>query len=470
MQQNFMGQDISESEQAGKQHSEVSHPESLSVWGLAWPSILNNLLFASVGLVAIKAVGNLGAGPVAAVGTGQRIFWVFQALLMAVMAGTTALVARAVGSGNNLEASQVTRASIGICLLISVVTVFFLWLSTNEVIGIFGLDTATKELAVTYLQILISFTPLFSISMVISTALRAAGDVKTPLYIGVVTNVLNIYLLLGLVNGEYGLPKLGIVGAALAGGISFSAGSLIYLYLWYSKHLVISIGKKGSMTSTRMKQLFEVGYPAGMESFIFQFGMLAFFWIVALYGTSAVAAYNIGVNVLMVSFTVGWGFAIAGSTLTGQYLGAKDPEGAYRSGYKAAGFTMLSMGLLGLILAIFSRELATFFINDEEVVNYAVIFVWMLAIMQPFMALVFALGGSVRGAGDTRSPLIITIVGLILVRVPIAFLFYYFGFSLAWIFSALIADYFIKGVLLILRFRSRRWMKVLNLDPKSDNN
>ena len=73
-------------------------------------------------------------------------------------------------------------------------------------IGIFGLDTATKELAVTYLQILISFTPLFSISMVISTALRAAGDVKTPLYIGVVTNVLNIYLLLGLVNGEYGLP------------------------------------------------------------------------------------------------------------------------------------------------------------------------------------------------------------------------------------------------------------------------
>ena len=128
-----MGQDISESEQAGKQHTEVSHPESLSVWGLAWPSILNNLLFASGGLVAIKAVGNLGAGPVAAVGTGQRIFWVFQALLMAVMAGTTALVARAVGSGNNLEASQVTRASIGICLLISVVTVFFLWLSANEV-------------------------------------------------------------------------------------------------------------------------------------------------------------------------------------------------------------------------------------------------------------------------------------------------------------------------------------------------
>ena len=86
--------------QIQEESAEITHPESLSVWGLAWPSILSNLLFASVGLVSIKAVGSLGAEAVAAVGTGQRIFWVFQALLMAIMAGTTALVARAIGSGN----------------------------------------------------------------------------------------------------------------------------------------------------------------------------------------------------------------------------------------------------------------------------------------------------------------------------------------------------------------------------------
>ena len=80
---------------------EITHPESLSVWGLAWPSILSNLLFASVGLVSIKMVGSLGAEAVAAVGTGQRIFWVFQALLIAVIAGTTALVARAIWSGDS---------------------------------------------------------------------------------------------------------------------------------------------------------------------------------------------------------------------------------------------------------------------------------------------------------------------------------------------------------------------------------
>ena len=443
---------------------EIPHPESLSVWGLAWPSILNNLLFASVGLVAIKAVGSLGAEAVAAVGTGQRIFWVFQALLMAIMAGTTALVARAIGGNDPVEAAQVTRASLGLCLLISVITALIFWLGAEQMIGIFGLDENSQKLSIQYTIILVTFTPVFAISMVLSTAQRAAGDTRTPLYIAVFTNILNIFLLVGLVNGRFGLPDLGIVGAALAAGISFTFNSFVILFLWFTKRLAIEIGTPGSMSKERMKQLISISYPAGMESFIFQFGMLAFFWIVALYGTNAVAAYNIGTNVLMLSFTVGMGFAIAGSTLTGQYLGASNPDGAYDSAFKAASYTMLSMGSLGIILAIFSRDLATFFIDDPDVVSKAVVFVWILGIMQPFMALQFSLGGAVRGAGDTKSPLVITLVGLVLIRVPLAFIVYKLGLPVEWIFATLIADYFIQGVLLIIRFKSRRWMKVLKLD------
>jgi putative MATE family efflux protein len=443
---------------------EITHPESLSVWGLAWPSILSNLLFASVGLVSIKAVGSLGAEAVAAVGTGQRIFWVFQALLMAIMAGTTALVARAIGSGNSFEAAQVTRASIGLCLLISLFTVILLWFGADFMIGLFGLDEESRQLSVAYTKILVGFTPVFAISMVLGTAQRAAGDAKTPLYIGLLTNIVNIILLLGLVEGRFGLPEMGVVGAALAAGLAFTFNSILVLALWFGKKLAVSIGEAGSMSYSRLRQLLTISYPAGLESFIFQFGMLSFFWIVALYGTDAVAAYNIGVNVLMLSFTVGNGFAIAGATLTGQHLGASDPDKAYDSGFKAARLTMLSMGTLGVLLALYSRELSTFFINDVDVVNKAVIFVWILGIMQPFMAIEFSIGGAVRGAGDTKSPLIITLIGLVLVRVPLALLFYSLGLSIEWIYATLIADYFLKGVLLAIRYKSRRWMKVLNTD------
>ena len=444
-----------------EESTEITHPETLSVWGLAWPPIVGNLLFASVGVISIKAVGTLGAEAVAAVGTGQRMVWVFQALLMAVMTGTTALVARAVGSKNMIEAAHVTRLAIGVSIALSLITTLVIVLFAEKFIGIFGLDPVAQELAVTYLTISILFIPFMAIGMVIGAALRAAGDVKTPMYIGVFTNIIAIYLLLGLVNGQYGMPKLGILGAALAMGIAFTIGAAIQLYLWLANKLVVPIGKAGSFTKERLRQLITISYPAGIESFVFQFGMLSFFWIVAMYGTEEVAAYNIGVNILMLSFILGNGFSVAAATLSGQFLGASDPVAAYKSGYQAAGMTMLAMSLSGLLLAFFAEPIAWFFIQDEEVVKFAVIFVWIFAMAQPFMALEFSLGSTLRGAGDTRSPLVITIIGLLIIRVPIAFLLYYLEMPVQWIFATLIIDYFVKGILLITRYRSKRWMKVL---------
>ena len=407
-----------------EESTEITHPETLSVWGLAWPPIVGNLLFASVGVISIKAVGTLGAEAVAAVGTGQRMVWVFQALLMAVMTGTTALVARAVGSKNMIEAAHGTRLAIGVSIALSLITTLVIVLFAEKFIGIFGLDPVAQELAVTYLTISILFIPFMAIGMVIGAALRAAGDVKTPMYIGIFTNIIAIYLLLGLVNGQYGMPKLGILGAALAMGISFTIGAAIQLYLWLANKLVVPLGKAGAFTKERLRQLITISYPAGIESFVFQFGMLSFFWIVAMYGTEEVAAYNIGVNILMLSFILGNGFSVAAATLSGQFLGASDPVAAYKSGYQAAGMTMLAMSLSGLLLAFFAEPIAWFFIQDEEVVKFAVIFVWIFAMAQPFMALEFSLGSTLRGAGDTRSPLVITIIGLLVIRVPIAFLLY----------------------------------------------
>ena len=451
--------DIEENTQ--EESIEITHPETLSVWGLAWPPIVGNLLFASVGVISIKAVGTLGAEAVAAVGTGQRMVWVFQALLMAVMTGTTALVARAVGSKNMIEAAHVTRLAIGVSIALSLITTLVIVLFAEKFIGIFGLDPVAQELAVTYLTISILFIPFMAIGMVIGAALRAAGDVKTPMYIGIFTNIIAIYLLLGLVNGQYGMPKLGILGAALAMGISFAIGAAIQLYLWLANKLVVPLGKAGSFTKERLRQLITISYPAGIESFVFQFGMLSFFWIVAMYGTEEVAAYNIGVNILMLSFILGNGFSVAAATLSGQFLGASNPVAAYKSGYQAAGMTMLAMSLSGLLLAFFAEPIAWFFIQDEEVVKFAVIFVWIFAMAQPFMALEFSLGSTLRGAGDTRSPLVITIIGLLVIRVPIAFLLYYLEMPVQWIFATLIIDYFVKGILLITRYRSKRWMKVL---------
>ena len=117
--------------------------------------------------------------------------------------------------------------------------------------------------------------------MVISTSLRAAGDAKTPLLIGLFANVINIFLLLGLVNGKFGLPLLGTIGAALSGGIAFSLASILGIGLWLGNYLIIRVGQSGSLSRERIQRIIHVAYPAALEAIVFQLGLLSFFFILS---------------------------------------------------------------------------------------------------------------------------------------------------------------------------------------------
>jgi putative MATE family efflux protein len=254
-----------------------------------------------------------------------------------------------------------------------------------------------------------------------------------------------------------------VAGAALANGAAFVVGAAIFVWLWLRGRLVLGVGPPGvAVTRERIRRLMRIGYPAGLEQAVWQGGFIAFLWIVALYGTAPYAAYGIGVSILAFSFVVGFGFSIAASTLVGQHLGANDPEGAARSGWRAMRLSIYSMVGLGLVIVLFAEQIASFMIDDPEVVRLTVIFIYCLGAMQPLMAIEFTLSGALRGAGDTRFPLITVATGLFGGRILLSLLFAWMGLSVEWIFSALIADYIVKGIMLTLRFRSGRWVSVLS--------
>ena len=162
----------------------------------------------------------------------------------------------------------------------------------------------------------------------------------------------------------------------------------------------------------------------------------------------------------MLSFMIGQGFSVAGATLTGQFLGANNPKEAIKSGWKSTGLSVISMGIVGLLIAIFSYEISSFLVDDEEVIRLTVIFVWFLGSMQPLMAIEFAIGGALRGAGDTKSPLIITLIGLVFFRLAIALIFLLFDLPIEYIFASLMVDYLVKAILFAYRFNSQRWIKI----------
>ena len=204
------------------------------------------------------------------------------------------------------------------------------------------------------------------------------------------------------------------------------------------------------LISQELKKFFRLDCLQLLEQVIFQIGITAFLILVAYYGTEAYAAYGIGVQILSFSFVIGFGFSIAGATLVGQHLGAKNQDQAKRAGWEQCVYQLLSMTFFGVVITIFAEPLARFMIDNDEVIRLTIIFIWLLGSMQPLMAIEFSLGGALRGAGDTKTPLVITLTCLLFIRVFLAAIFFLLDARIEIIFSTLVADYVVKGFFMLL--------------------
>jgi putative MATE family efflux protein len=238
----------------------------IGVWQLAWPAVLANLLQSTVGLIDIKAVGSLGAPAVAAATAGHRLLFVLQAMLMAAVAGTTAFVSRAWGAGNRDDASRVVVHSLVLAAVIAGSMAAVGVAIADPFSAFLGLRGDARQLAIVYTRWLSCFTVAYAVAFVLGAGLRATGDTRTPLLIGIVTNACNILLLYLFVYGGWHFPTLGIAGAALAGGLAFSAGSILLLWLWVRGRLAVGPIRVNPFDRERSRALLQVGYPAARRA------------------------------------------------------------------------------------------------------------------------------------------------------------------------------------------------------------
>jgi len=433
-----------------------------TIFELAWPSITASVLHSVVGIVDMIIVGQVSVDAQAAVGSGHRVVFMGQAAMMAVTAGTTALVARAWGAENPREAERITFVSLVACSALSLVLGGVGVLLAEPLAASFGLPATTTARTAEFIRWLSAFHLGFTLQFVLGVALRATGDVLTPLLIGALTNVLNVVLVYALVFGELpglALPidPMGVRGAAIASGLAFSAGSILLVALYLTGRLNLAPRVAGALTRERLRRLWKIGYPSGLEQAVFQGGFYLFVLIVSQYGTAPNAAYNIGVQILSLSFVIGFGYSIAASTLVGQHLGAGEPRLAADAGWRCMRLSIYAM--LGLAIAVVTSAsaIAPFFNADPEVVSLTVAFIYILGLVQPLMAIEFSLSGALRGAGDTRWPLISVLGGLMGVRLPLAALFWQLGLGVEWVYGALIGDYIVKVAVLTTRFARGKW-------------
>ncbi len=460
--------------------TETAH-ERPSIWSIAGPSILVFMLSSIANLLIIKVVASLGTPSVAAATAGQRILFILIALLMGMGSATTALVSRAWGAGDISQATAYTRLAMGVGLVVCV-TLALLGAALAEPLAVFfHLHGETRALAVGYLRWLCLFAPAHGLVMILSTACRATGDAKTPLYLGIISNGTSVLCAYGLAYGAWGLPAMGVHGAAIGWGLAFTLCFLAYMFLWIQGRLrlpftlpsvlpsvlpsalpfALPLATPSRAPRASLNHFLRICLPATTEQLIMQAAMLLFIGFVASYGTSAFAAYGVGINLFGIALVIGLGFSIAASAVVGQLLGAGDPEGALQSAYHALKLAVATLLGTGILSALFSTPLSQLMVSDPKVASTAAQFVLILGLMQPLMAVDLVFGGAMRGAGDTRFPLIAGMVAILGVRLPLAALFSWLQFPVWTIFSVFVVDQLVKALLLSWRFRQKRWLSVL---------
>lgn len=453
------------------------------VVGLAWPVLVQQFLILCVGLYdQFLAGNNMPDDPAKHIGyqaaqtTANYIAWFLSSASALVSVGGTALVARFVGGGERGRASRVANQSVLLALVFGVLGTPLALLALPWGVHALGLRDDTAASAVHFLQpifILITFQLVEQAGI---ACLVGAGDTRTgPVVLGGVA-LLNIPLAWSCYHGWGPIPAFGFFGIGLGTALSHACGCLAVL-------TVLAVGRHGlKLRAADVKpdfplqyRLLRVSLPASIDTLSLGLCQLWFLSLVNALGDVAATAHGTAIRCEGLGYMSGQAFATAAAALVGQNLGARRPHEAARSARVALLFGCVTMSLMGGLFFALAPDMFRFFSPHEHqhaVVDAGVPVLRLVAFAMPSLSAIIVLTGVLRGAGDTRFPILLTWVGFLVIRLPLAYLltrdsvdlgaFTVPGWNLglygAWV--AMFADLNVRGVLFLIRFAGGRWKTV----------
>ncbi len=384
------------------------------VLGLAWPVIGENLLETLLGIVDTALVAGLGTAAVAGVGTGLQIMFLLLATLSALSVGSSILVAQAVGAQESERASRLARQSLVWSVLLSVPLALVGLALAHPLIGLFGMNSEVTRIGAGYFQVTMGTVVVLVALIIGGGVLRGAGDSRTPMMVTAIANVLNGVLAYGLIYGRWGLPALGAVGSAWATFFARGVALVLMLHALRKGRNGISIaGRWGWRPDWSVAwEVLKLGVPASIEQLLMASAFLVLTILVARLGTDTFAALRISLSALSLSFLPGIGFGMAATALVGQSIGARRPQLGAGVAQVATTWAVIWMSVMGALAFVFATPIMSLFTKLPDVARIGAEGLRIVALTQPFWAVGMVQSGALRGTGDTRTPLVISAVGM----------------------------------------------------------
>jgi putative MATE family efflux protein len=447
----------------------IDGPLTAAVWHLAWPAMLQNAIGGAQGIVDHAMVGQVvGFTGNAAIGVSWQIFLIVIVFISSLYTGMGVLVARHAGAGDAETVNRVVYQAF--------LTSIFLSLGVLAPIGyvaapwLLDLASAAPEVqtvALPYLRLMFAGSLGMLLFFMLGGALRAAGDARTPLYLGVGLTVAHVALNIALITGAGPFPRLGVLGAAVGAVSSSVAAGIVGLWLLFAKRTPIWFSRRMPLAPdwTIIRSLFRFGLPTGLQGVAMNVGgLLLLRFIGSLeHSAEAQAAYAVGYNQLFSLIT--WtsvGLMGAAATVAGQNLGAGRPERAVEGVWATARIGLLLAGSMGLVFLLVPRALlALFGMTDGLVLDMGTQLLRVLAVSGLFVTLALVHTGGLQGTGDTRSPFFISLVSQVALPLGLCLVLQLTGvLTPLGIWVAILLGHSTRAVLSIIRFRQGKWRTI----------
>ncbi|WP_050614285.1 MATE family efflux transporter [Bacillus testis] len=439
----------------------MKNPKQLTLFALTWPLFVELFLHMLMGNADTLMLSLYSDNSVAAVGVSNQILALVIVMFGFIATGTAILVAQNLGAKNPLAAAEVSVISLAANFafgLILSITVFF---SSKTLLHLMDLPAELMEEAHSYLSIVGGLAFIQAVIMTAGAILRSYGFTKDAMYVTIAMNALNIIGNYLFIFGPFGIPVLGVKGVAISTSISRVLG-LIAILILLVKRVPNKLDFLGvfRMPYQHLKNLLAIGIPSAGEQLSYNGSQMMITYFITMMGTEALTTRVYTTNLMMFIYLFAIAISQGTQIMVGHQIGARKYEEAYARCLKSLRMAILISFLCALTFSIFSKPLLSIFTDNQNILIAGSLLIWLTIILEPGRAFNIVIINSLRATGDVRYPVIVGILSMWGVSVTLS---YILGIKLAWglfgVWIAFIVDEWLRGLLMLHRWKSRAWMK-----------
>ncbi len=433
---------------------------------MAWPAVLESFFVALAGMIDTMMVSTLGTYAVAAVGLTTQPKFIALALFLSSNIAVNALAARRFGQKNRENANKILYTAIVFVIISAVIISTITFIGADQIIRWCGSNADTHEAGVTYFRVIQAGMIFNVLSLVINAAQRGCGNTQIAMTTNVTSSIVNIVFNYLLIGGNFGFPRLGMFGAALATVLGTVVACIMSIISISKSDCFLSIPyiikHKIKPGFDAFRSIISLSFNLLLENIAMRIGFLTTSIIAAKLGTDAFAAHQVGMNLLSLAFSLGDGMQVAAVALIGRSLGEKNTEKAKHYGNICQKIGFIISVVLAVIMFFFGREIFSLFFNKADILDMGVLISRYIMIIVLFQVSQIIFAGCLRGAGDIKYCLWASLISVTIIRTLVTWSLAggILNLGLSGIWLGVLSDQLSRFIFLSIRFKEGKWTEI----------